>query len=248
MFIRLTPVLALVLLSGCTLTNGEQYHQKTLTALQDSEARITNKIENLTLQSSNQVDYIESLETQITELQKQVEHLQLTQQQSLASSEEKKPEPKVIAAPPAPAKNQIILGAIEKVTIESINQSFDARVDTGATTSSLNAVDIEMFERNGKDWVRFHLSDPEQPGTDQNWVEAPVIRYVKIRQSTNDDTERRAVVELWVKVGAIKEKAQFTLADRSQMSHPVLLGREFIRDIALVDVSRSYIQTGQKKK
>ncbi|POF51571.1 ATP-dependent Zn protease, partial [Vibrio vulnificus] len=69
MFIRLTPVLALVLLSGCTLTNGEQYHQKTLTALQDSEARITNKIENLTLQSSNQVDYIESLETQITELQ-----------------------------------------------------------------------------------------------------------------------------------------------------------------------------------
>ncbi|HDY8125744.1 TPA: ATP-dependent zinc protease [Vibrio vulnificus] len=248
MFIRLTPVLALVLLSGCTLTNGEQYHQKTLAALQDSEARITNKIENLTLQSSNQVDYIESLETQITELQKQVEHLQLTQQQSLASSEEKKPEPKVIAAPPAPTKSQIILGAIEKVTIESINQSFDARVDTGATTSSLNAVDIEMFERNGKDWVRFHLSDPEQPATEQNWIEAPVIRYVKIRQSTNDDTERRAVVELWVKVGAMKEKAQFTLADRSQMSHPVLLGREFIRDIALVDVSRSYIQTGQKKK
>ncbi|CSB16870.1 lipoprotein [Vibrio cholerae] len=30
------------------------------------------------------------------------------------------------------------------------------------------------------------------------------------------------------------------------MTHPVLLGREFIRDIALVDVSRKYIQTEQK--
>lgn len=246
MLIRLTPVLTLVLLSGCTLTNGEQYHQKTLSALQDSEARITNKIENLTLQSSNQVDYIESLETQITELQSKVEQLQIAQQQALESNNRKKPEPKVLAAAPAPAKNQIILGAIEKVTIDAINQSFDARIDTGATTSSLNAVDIEMFERDGKDWVRFHLSDPEQAATELNWVEAPVVRYVRIRQSTNDETERRAVVELWVKVGAIKEKAQFTLADRSHMSHPVLLGREFIRDIALVDVSRNYIQTGKK--
>lgn len=246
MLIRLTPVLTLVLLSGCTLTNGEQYHQKTLSALQDSEARITNKIENLTLQSSNQVDYIESLETQITELQSKVEQLQIAQQQAFENNNRKKPEPKVLAAAPAPAKNQIILGAIEKVTIDAINQSFDARIDTGATTSSLNAVDIEMFERDGKDWVRFHLSDPEQAATELNWVEAPVVRYVRIRQSTNNDAQRRAVVELWVNVGTIKEKAQFTLADRSHMSHPVLLGREFIRDIALVDVSRNYIQTGKK--
>lgn len=69
---------------------------------------------------------------------------------------------------------------------------------------------------------------------------------MRIRQSTNENTERRAVVELWVKLGSIHEKAQFTLADRSQMTHPVLLGREFIRDIALVDVSRKYIQTEQK--
>lgn len=55
--------------------------------------------------------------------------------------------------------------------------------------------------------------------------------------------ERRAVVELWVRLGKIHEKTQFTLADRSQMTHPVLLGREFIRDIAVVDVSKQYIQT-----
>ena len=62
----------------------------------------------------------------------------------------------------------------------------------------------------------------------------------------HDQAERRAVIELWVKVGKIHEKAQFTLADRSQMSHPVLLGREFIKDIALVDVSKKYVQTEVK--
>ncbi|MGL6055670.1 MAG: RimK/LysX family protein, partial [Vibrio metschnikovii] len=46
----------------------------------------------------------------------------------------------------------------------------------------------------------------------------------------------------------IHQKSQFTLADRSQMTHPILLGREFIRDIAVVDVSRQYIQTETKEK
>ncbi len=156
-------------------------------------------------------------------------------------------EPVVVAATPVTTTLQpTILGGIEKVSIDSIKQSFDARVDTGATTSSLNAVDIKEFERNGKDWVRFHLADKAQAVEDQKWIEAPVVRYVKIRQSTNDQTERRAVIELWVKVGNIHEKAQFTLADRSQMSHPVLLGREFIKDIALVDVSKKYVQTEVK--
>ncbi|EED27846.1 hypothetical protein VPMS16_1627 [Vibrio sp. 16] len=161
-----------------------------------------------------------------------------------------KNKPVVIPAP-APVKatptHQIVLGEVEKVTIDAIKQAFDARVDTGAATSSLNAVDIEEFERNGKNWVRFHLSDGETPLTEENWIESPIIRYVKIRQSTNDEVERRAVIELWVKLGKIHEKAQFTLADRSQMSHPVLLGREFIRDIAVVDVSKKYIHTDVQK-
>ncbi|MEZ9418055.1 RimK/LysX family protein, partial [Vibrio sp. 10N.286.49.E1] len=94
-------------------------------------------------------------------------------------------EPVVVAATPITTTLQpTILGGIEKVSIDSIKQSFDARVDTGATTSSLNAVDIKEFERNGKDWVRFHLADKAQAVEDQKWIEAPVVRYVKIRQST----------------------------------------------------------------
>jgi len=247
MLTRFTPIVALMLLSGCTLTNSEQYHQETLAAIKASETNLTNQYTNLSLQLSNQSDYIESLEEQVSELEQQL----LAFKTEAFEEMRKKPEP--IAIPestqsePTPS-HQVVLGEIEKVSIDSIKQSFDARVDTGAATSSLNAIDIEQFERNGKNWVRFHLSTGENQLNDSNWIEAPIIRFVKIRQSTNEEVERRAVVELWVKLGKIHEKAQFTLADRSQMSHPVLLGREFIRDIAVVDVSKKYIHTEVPQK
>lgn len=69
MLIRLTPVVAIALLSGCTLTKGEQYHQETLAAIQASEANFNNRITNLELQISNQSDYIDSLEDQVDKLQ-----------------------------------------------------------------------------------------------------------------------------------------------------------------------------------
>lgn len=247
MLTRLTPLMAIMLVSGCTLTNSEQYHQETLAAIQASETNLTTQYENLALQLSNQSDFIESLEEQVNLLEQE-----LTTFKTEAMEEVRKPAAPVVINTPPPVQptptHGIVLGEVEKVTIDAIKQSFDARVDTGAATSSLNAVDIEEFERNGKNWVRFHLSDGEKALDDSNWIEAPILRFVKIRQSTNSEVERRAVIELWVKLGKIHEKAQFTLADRSQMSHPVLLGREFIRDIAVVDVSKKYIHTETPKK
>ncbi|MGF1754274.1 ATP-dependent zinc protease [Vibrio makurazakiensis] len=247
MYKRFAPIVAIGLLSGCTLTNGEQYHQQTLQAIQQSESNMSNQVKNLELQLSNQSDYIESLETEVISLAEQMD-VHLSEMEKSQIDQDEGTETVAITPPPvAPVQEQYtVLGAVEKVTIDSIGQNFDARVDTGATTSSLNAVDIEEFERNGNNWVKFHLADSKQDVSEQKWIQAPVVRYVKIRQSTNDETERRAVIELWVKVGKIHEKAQFTLADRSQMSHPVLLGREFIKDIALVDVSKKYVQTEDK--
>ncbi|MFG0604647.1 ATP-dependent zinc protease [Vibrio mimicus] len=245
MFKRIAPLAALSLLSGCALTNGDEYHQATLAAIQSSETNMTQKMTNLESQMGQQNNYIESLEQQIVELKTQVSQIKLPPPPVQKRAQSTKPSNEQNNVPTKP-RHDVVLGEIESVTIDAIKQTFDARVDTGAATSSLNAVDIEEFERNGKNWVRFHLADEKNPKTENNWIEAPVVRYVRIRQSTNENTERRAVVELWVKLGSIHEKAQFTLADRSQMSHPVLLGREFIRDIALVDVSRKYIQTEQK--
>lgn len=246
MYKRIAPLAFLSLLSGCALTNGDEYHQATLNAIQSSETNMTQKMTHLETQMGQQHDYIASLETQIQELQTQISQINQIKPQPPTPKRTKTAKKEQNIEPTQQPLNHVIIGEIERVTIDGVKPSFNARVDTGATTSSLNAVDVEEFERDGKNWVRFHLADEETPKAEQNWIEAPIVRYARIRQSTNDQTERRAVVELWIKLGPLHEKAQFTLADRSKMTNPVLLGREFIRDIALVDVSRKYIQTEPK--
>lgn len=241
-----TIMVAMVSLVGCSSLNAEKYHQATLDAIHNTENKIGDRITNLETKLNNQTTYIDSLESEISTLKKQVDKLNsLTY---LGNSSQKI---RIATVDKTSRKNSadsadkaIILGSVEKVTIDMINKTLDARVDTGAKTSSINADDIEQFERNGAEWVRFHIASDKEK---KQWIEAPVIRNVKIRQATNEDTEKRLVVKLWVTVGNIHENTEFTLADRSQMSHPVLLGREFIRDIALVDVSKEYIHTKDLK-
>ncbi len=51
------------------------------------------------------------------------------------------------------------VGWIEKALIYPGGVPFDAKLDTGAATSSINAVDIEKFDQDGQEWVRFCAVD-----------------------------------------------------------------------------------------
>ncbi|EJG1886165.1 ATP-dependent zinc protease [Vibrio parahaemolyticus] len=154
---------------------------------------------------------------------------------------EKKPEPK----PEKPVKVQktpdgmLILGSEEWVYVPAIDQTFKARVDTGATTSSISATEIVPFERDGKDWVQFKI---DINGKTSKEFKVPVERWAKVKQSSSDEVDKRAVVVAYIQVGDYKEKTEFTLADLDHMKFPILLGRSFFRDIAVVDVSKKYIQ------
>lgn len=48
------------------------------------------------------------------------------------------------------AKQANIIGAVEPIYILPMKSAFEARIDTGATTSSLDADDIREFERDGE--------------------------------------------------------------------------------------------------
>lgn len=236
-----------LILSGCVSSQKaqeeeRQFRQESMQAIETSEQNITQQIDALRSTIESQNSTIEGLQDNVSVLSRRVDNLAKQNARQLLDESQKKPEPIVIPAQPI-AETQTVLGSIEMVEFEQINQSFEARIDTGAATSSLNAVDIQEFERNGKKWVRFNLSSDKEENAEPVWMEAPLIRYAKVRQSNTDKAERRAVIELWIKLGDIREKAQFTLADRSHMTHAVLLGREFIKDIALVDVSKTYVQT-----
>lgn len=137
-------------------------------------------------------------------------------------------------------EGKIVLGEIERVLLNPPGIAVVARIDSGASSSSLHAANITEFERDGEDWVRFDVAAEggEQPLT----VEREILRYVRVYQQADKQGTRRPVIAMRAAVGNIQDTFEFTLADRSHLEHGMILGRNFLRDIALVDVSRQYVQ------
>lgn len=135
------------------------------------------------------------------------------------------------------ATDREIIGEIEHIRLQPPGRIFEARIDTGATTSSLNAVDIETFERDGEEWVRFTV--PGDGNGDSVEMEEPVVRSASIIQSSADNGESRPVIELQIDLGGVTQMTEFTLSDRTHLTYPVLVGRSLLRDLFVVDVSMS---------
>ncbi len=131
-----------------------------------------------------------------------------------------------------------IFGETEYLFIQEAKLHYDSRIDTGATTCSIHAVDIEPFERDGDAWVKFNLVDVKKK---QNIaVEKPVARVVSIKRH-GAESQERYVVLLGVKLGDDVVKTEFSLTDRSDYTYPLLVGRNLLRGVATVDVSKSYV-------
>ncbi|WP_183382377.1 ATP-dependent zinc protease family protein [Halomonas stenophila] len=139
--------------------------------------------------------------------------------------------------------NKALLGRSEWVGFPSVGTYLEARIDSGANTSSLSATEITTFERDGEDWVRFKLGLNDEDGAvdavRDDWIEAPVERRVRIVQANGEQS--RPVIRLLMTLGSIRETVEFTLTDRIPLDYPVLLGRRFLMDIAVVDVAQEHI-------
>lgn len=136
---------------------------------------------------------------------------------------------------------KVVLGRNEWAWLDLLGRTLKARIDTGAKSSSLNAIDLQPFERDGKEWIRFRVPDESHPDGGEVY-ETALVRHVRIRQASADDLERRPVVKLKVRVGELVEETEFSLTNRENMLYPVLLGRNFLRDVAIVDVARKFVQ------
>ncbi|WP_163557161.1 ATP-dependent zinc protease [Halomonas sp. NO4] len=139
--------------------------------------------------------------------------------------------------------NKEVLGRSEWIGLPEVGTYLRARIDSGANTSSISAIDITEFERDGEDWVRFKLglvdSDSVVDSVRDQWIEAPVERRVRVIQTVGE--ESRPVISLLMTLGPIRETVEFTLTDRTSLDYPILLGRRFLMDIAVVDVAEQYL-------
>lgn len=137
------------------------------------------------------------------------------------------------------------MGWVEKLRIAPAGIPLKAKLDTGALTSSLHATEIELFERADETWVRFVLDVEDADGRQHTLeLERPKVRGVRIKEHEGE-YDRRPVVMMQFCLGQQWHEAQFTLADRSRFIYPVLLGRRFLRGVAIVDPSATFITDAQ---
>lgn len=127
-----------------------------------------------------------------------------------------------------------VIGELEDVIVHPSNLRFEARIDTGAKSTSIHAENIQLIEREGKRFVRFSLLDKKNNKLVQ--LERRFRRKVIIKQQDGDN-ELRYVVTLWITLGKTKDEIEVTLTDRSVYNYEVLVGRNLLTDRAIVDVS-----------
>jgi hypothetical protein len=129
-----------------------------------------------------------------------------------------------------------VMGWTERVQVYPGGLTLEAKLDTGARTSSINVQSYEKIERGGKTWLRFSVSDRNGKST---VLERPVVRYARIRRSESRTTER-PVVMLGLCIGGSYREVEVNLADRSHLNYPLLVGRTTMKGNIVVDPARKF--------
>ncbi|MEE3042914.1 MAG: RimK/LysX family protein [Candidatus Latescibacterota bacterium] len=134
------------------------------------------------------------------------------------------------------------VGWREWVSLPDIDIDIDrikGKIDAGARTSALHAVDLQYFDE-GVLRTRFRVYPVQRDSTSHLTCDAEVIdeRSVKISSGV---AEVRPVIRTNLCLGASCWSVDLTLTDRASMGFRLLLGRRALQRRVLVDPSRSFL-------
>lgn len=132
-----------------------------------------------------------------------------------------------------------IVGWREWVSLPDIGIPWlKAKLDTGARSSALHAIDIEAVA--GGERVRFTVHPWQRSSDDSVTVECLVHDRRTVRSSSGH-SEVRYVVVLEVEVGGRRVIAETTLSNREQMGFRMLIGREALKQGFIVNPRKSFL-------
>jgi hypothetical protein len=130
-------------------------------------------------------------------------------------------------------KLKAIVGRAERIDFpEGSILAVPAKIDTGAFRSSVWASDVR--EEDGH--LVFKLLGPESPYYSGQDVRVVKYEVVDVENSFGH-SEKRYSISLKVRLGSKSVRSNFTLADRSKKTYPVLIGRKLLRGRYVVDVA-----------
>ena len=134
-------------------------------------------------------------------------------------------------------KEKVLIGRVEWVSLPDFKIKQKARIDTGAKTTSMHAVNIEEVEQRGELFVKFQTFDSENKVVE-------LVRKVDTTQRVSNTAgfvSRRYVIKEKIKMGNIEREVLINLNDRSKMEYKFLIGRNVLLGRFIVDVARSHV-------
>lgn len=138
-------------------------------------------------------------------------------------------------------QNKVILGSEEWCSFPELNiPTIKARVDSGAKTSALHAINIAPFIKNDSNWVKFDINPIQNNIKTVIHCEAPLIDK-RIVKSSSGFREQRYVIQTQLKIGNDSWTIEMTLTNRDSMGFRMLLGREAMSGRVLVDPEQKYL-------
>lgn len=108
----------------------------------------------------------------------------------------------------------------------------EAKIDTGAYTSSIHCKHIEEITRDGERFLQFRLMDESL-----HEVKAYTQKLIK---NSFGETEQRYIIRTLIHIGKKRIASTVSLSDRGNMRYPVLIGRRLLKGKFIVDVRLVY--------
>ena len=143
-------------------------------------------------------------------------------------------------APQPTEPEKVVVGWREWVALPQADVPWvKAKIDTGARSSSIHAFDLEVFEEDGHERVRFSIHPWQRSDEDHVELSLPVLDMREVR-SSNGQVEKRYAVSLDVTLAGRTITTVMTLSNRDEMGFRMLIGREALERGFLVDSSLSY--------
>ena len=132
------------------------------------------------------------------------------------------------------ARSKLTIGRLEYIELPRLGVAkVQAKMDTGAYRSAIHYQKLKL--RTVDD--RTELVVTFSMGRKRPIMVFKQFGQVLVKSSTGQLTERYLITTM-VKLNGHSVKTQFTLYDRSDMKHQVLLGRKFLRGRFIVDVAK----------
>jgi hypothetical protein len=140
--------------------------------------------------------------------------------------------------------SEIVIGKFDRIDLPELKlQNIRIKADTGAKTSSLHCSFIKLLDEKR---VSFEVLDKTHKKYRKKRYIMPIVRIANVK-SSNGHVEERYVISTKIIIFNKSYDTEFTLRNRKKMNYPILLGREFLQQGFLVDVSKEYLSYTKKQ-